>query len=122
MKKKLSEKYNKICQKYIDAFAILHEIDFEGWVGDKVGDVACFADYYFDFDIIRYVIDEGISFTYLSDWFYFSDQFPNAAIKISAYCKLRNDFVFKSGFNFDLNQFEKYLLNLRIQKFGKDDN
>lgn len=56
-KKTLAERYNEIIWKYIDLFSKKQELDFDGWVGDTTGGIAMFADYYFDFEEIRYDID-----------------------------------------------------------------
>ena len=41
-------------------FAKKHDYQFDGWVADEVGTVACFGDYFFDFTDIKYDIDNEV--------------------------------------------------------------
>lgn len=113
--KNLNKKYIKIINSYCNKFAKKYEIDFDGWVGNRVGEIAYFADYFFDFLEIKFCIDNNISFDYLNDWYYYVIEFyPKANCNLENYCKLRRDFEIRKGFLFNLNDFEKYLLNLMI--------
>ncbi len=114
--KNLDKKYNKIVNKYCKIFAKKHEIDFDGWVADRVGEIANFGDYFFDFREIKFCIDNDISFDYLSDWYFFCVEFQKIAdYNFENYCKLRQDFEYKKGFGFVLLEFEKYLLKLKLE-------
>lgn len=66
---KLKENYEKAVNAYIQEFEKRHEIEFEGWIGSFVGEVASFGDYTFNFSNIKYVIHNNISFDYFSDWY-----------------------------------------------------
>lgn len=56
----LKENYKAICNTYAHKFAEKHEYSFDGWVADKVGEVAMMGDYYVDFRDIKYDIDNDI--------------------------------------------------------------
>lgn len=58
--KELQENYKIICNTYAHKFAVKHEYSFDGWVADRVGEVAVMGDYYVDFEDIRYDIDNNI--------------------------------------------------------------
>lgn len=58
--KELQEHYNEVCNKYALQFATKHEYSFDGWVADKVGEVATMGDYSVDFREIKYDIDNDI--------------------------------------------------------------
>lgn len=58
--KELQENYKIICNKYALQFATKHELPFDGWVADDVGEVATMGDYYVDFRDIKYDIDNDI--------------------------------------------------------------
>lgn len=58
--KELQENYKIICNTYAHKFAEKHEYSFDGWVADKVGEVAMMGDYYVDFRDIKYDIDNDI--------------------------------------------------------------
>lgn len=47
MDKNLIPTYELIVNKIVLEFAEKHDIVFDGWIGDNVGEVATFSDYYF---------------------------------------------------------------------------
>ena len=53
----LKARYEKSCMEYIEAF----EADyFEFWVGGRVGGIVAMGDYFFDFQEIKYCVDNNI--------------------------------------------------------------
>lgn len=58
--KELQKHYNEVCNKYAEQFATKHEYSFDGWVADKVGEVATMGDYSVDFREIKYDIDNNV--------------------------------------------------------------
>lgn len=56
----LKENYKIICNTYAHKFAVKHELPFDAWVADKVGEVATMGDYSVDFREIKYDIDNDI--------------------------------------------------------------
>lgn len=57
MKNTLKERFESICAEYIKLFCEKQEMEFYGWVGDTVGEVAYIKDYYLNFDDIRLDVD-----------------------------------------------------------------
>jgi len=109
---KLKNNYKNSVNSYIEEFKKRHEIDFDFWIGDLVGEVCCFGDYTFNFSDIKYVIDNSISFDYLRDWYWFVVEFNKCYYNLNSYCKLRKDEEAKEQFN--LHYFEKKLIYMRI--------
>ena len=62
------ERYKKLCMEYILKFCEKHEVNFEGWVGDRVGEVAEIGDMYLDFSDIRYDIDTEQDIDEIEKW------------------------------------------------------
>lgn len=67
--KELEAKYNAAVRKYIEEFEKKQDVYFEFWVADRVGEVACFGDYFFNFDDIRFDIDSEIPKGEIVSWF-----------------------------------------------------
>jgi len=40
----LKDDYNRIMHEYIKQFEQKHEIEFEGWAGNRVGEIAAFGE------------------------------------------------------------------------------
>lgn len=51
--KKLKADYEECCNQYATKFANKQGLTFEGWVGDNIGGIACFGDYFFNLEQIR---------------------------------------------------------------------
>ena len=64
----LKERYEKLVEIYIDQFCKKHEVELEFWIGDQVGETACIASYFLQFEDIRHDIDNGISKSKIWDW------------------------------------------------------
>jgi hypothetical protein len=45
--KDLVAQYELVCNEYIKKFCKKQSIEFDGWVGDEIGDIAGFAEQYF---------------------------------------------------------------------------
>ena len=67
---RLQEEYNAVVNKYLLLFKRKQEIDFEGWVGDFVGEIATFGDMFFNFDDIRLDIDTDQPKDQIIDWYW----------------------------------------------------
>ncbi len=65
----LKELYNNVVKIYIDQFCEKHEIDFDSWIGDNVGEIACIGDYYFNFSDIKFDIDNNVPEKYIFNWY-----------------------------------------------------
>lgn len=68
-KNSLRKKYEKIVAEYVKVFSEKHGIDLDFWVSDQIGTVACFGDYFFDFETIRLDIDYDIHQQHLFIWY-----------------------------------------------------
>lgn len=54
--KKSIKKYHKICNKIVKKFAKKQEIEFDYWIGDKIGEIASFSESYF-FNLNDIILD-----------------------------------------------------------------
>lgn len=60
MEKELKQKFEEVCNAYLDAFVKRHDLVSADWVGPGVGANVCANDDVFlDFDDIRYDIDNA---------------------------------------------------------------
>ena len=67
--KRLKEQFNKITEEYLSSFSKKHDLEFDGWVGDRIGEIATFGDYFFNFDDIRYDLDNDIQKEIIFEWY-----------------------------------------------------
>ena len=68
---KLKNKYNKIVEQYLMAFVEKQELDIENcyWVADKIGEILSINEqYYFNFDDIRFDVDNNIKAGTILEW------------------------------------------------------
>ena len=113
---KLRDRYNKTINEYITKFEELTELEFEYWIGNKIGEVAEFSgDYVFDFIEIKYAIDNNIDEDALMSYYHFNLEYHEARLEISAFCKLREDLKYKSGFSFSEDLLYLNLLYIRVR-------
>ena len=70
--KKISElekTFIKITEMYISKFEKKHGYEFSSWVSDEVGGICCFIEqYFFNFDDIRYDIDNNVKKGLIFKW------------------------------------------------------
>ncbi len=65
----LEIEFNVVVEKYINKFVKKHGYEFSNWVSDEIGSIACFIDqYFFNFDDIRYDIDNNIKKELIFRW------------------------------------------------------
>lgn len=55
----MKQKFKEAVNEYILAFCLKQDIDWDYWIGNDVGGVACFGDLYLNFDDIRFDIDSN---------------------------------------------------------------
>ena len=68
-RKELKAEYELIVDKYIKEFERKHKYCFSGWVADEVGGIAEFIEqYFFNFDTIKYDIDNNIEKELIFRW------------------------------------------------------
>ncbi len=66
------DRYGIICMEYVLRFCEKHNLNFEGWVGDRVGETAEIGDMYLDFSDIRYDIDSEQKVGTIEKWWDYS--------------------------------------------------
>ena len=64
----LKDRYTAICEEYIAAFEEKQELCFDGWVADRVGELACFDLYYFNFSDIVWDINTEQKAGLILEW------------------------------------------------------
>lgn len=70
---KLKQDWEKLTNEYVKFFCEKHEISFEEeymWVADDVGGIVNLGDYFIDFSIIKYDIDNNISEEKFDEWYW----------------------------------------------------
>ena len=67
--KKLREEYADIVNKYIRAFEDKHDTLLEFWVADQIGTIAVIGDNFFNFQDIRYDIDNRVNKRLIWEWY-----------------------------------------------------
>ena len=70
--KLLKDSYADACEKYLQAFCANYEFQYErdAWVANEVGTIACVGDYYFDFSVIKYCVDNDLKdYSELLEWY-----------------------------------------------------
>jgi hypothetical protein len=68
MKKVLKANYEKAVQGYVKEFCKRTDLRFEDWV-DGTGGNVLLGDYYFNFDDIKYHIDNNLNNDLIFDWY-----------------------------------------------------
>lgn len=64
--------YEKLCMEYVLRFCEKHDLNFEGWVCDRVGETAEIGDMYLDFSDIRFDIDTEQEVGKIEKWWDYS--------------------------------------------------
>lgn len=67
--RKLQKEYSLLVSEYISAFEKKHDIEFDYWVGDEVGEIAVFGDFFFNFDDIRRDVDDDVPEKKIFEWY-----------------------------------------------------
>ena len=69
----LKKDWEKLTNEYVKNFCEKHEISFEEeymWVADVIGGIVNVGDYFIDFSIIKYDIDNNISEEKFDKWYW----------------------------------------------------
>lgn len=83
--KLLKGEFADACEKYLQAFCKNYQMCYEkdAWVADKVGTIACVCDYYFDFSVIKYCVDNELTdFNELMSWYDYTINCTQLAISV----------------------------------------
>lgn len=71
MPNQLIDKHEQTCHQVIEAFCAKQDLDFEYWVGDAVGEIACFGDVlYFNYSDIVLDLRNNYPKGKIIDWLY----------------------------------------------------
>ncbi len=65
----LKVQFDEIVRLYIEAFTKKQEMYFEYWVGDNIGGICEVSGFFFNFDDIRYDIDNFIAEGQIIEWY-----------------------------------------------------
>lgn len=69
MKKTLKQRYELACQEYAEKFALKHNMEFEGWVGDRVGETAFYSNCHtVSIEVLRDNIDKEHPIAFYHLW------------------------------------------------------
>ena len=122
MKSNLRNDYEDACNNYITEFERMSEFNFEGWIGDVVGEIALFGDYVINFSDIVYIVDNDVPVDIFVNWYWFSVEYEQCKINLQNYFKLESDYKaekIKLGLkeNDIMNDFKPYLIYLLLKKY-----
>ena len=85
---KLKSEYEYIVSKYIEIFCEKQDTEFEGWVGDTVGGIACFGDVmFFSFGDIVLDINSSQEKGLIINWIYDCCDNPDKSLNYYSYTK-----------------------------------
>lgn len=72
----LIKRYEDLANDYLSEFVKQTGIedDTPFWVGDDIGGVACIADYYVNYETIRFVVDNHINFERFDEWYTYCNE------------------------------------------------
>lgn len=85
MSKKLLENYEKAVNDIIESFCKKQGLDFEYWVADCVGEVACFGDIFLNFDDIIHDLINKYPPHLIIDWYFEQLDNENQRINYRSY-------------------------------------
>jgi len=89
----LKRKYESSCNEYVRRFCKKQVMNFEGWVGDDIGGIACCNDFFFNLNDIILDINTKQAKGSIIDWYYenlehvHKDSFTYTAINYYSYTK-----------------------------------
>jgi len=89
---KLKNRYYEICNEIVSEFCKKQEIDFDSWVGDRVGEIALIGDYYLNFSDILHDLNSKQKKWLILQWHNegvenaIKNKFPKQ-INYQSYCK-----------------------------------
>ncbi len=72
MKKELRKNFENAVEDYCKAFCKKYELEDyspDMWVGDHIGGIIEVSDYFFNFDDVKYCIDNDVDWMELTTWY-----------------------------------------------------
>lgn len=79
----LKDEFNLIVDKYTATFCKKHELRFDGWIGNGIGTIGCFGDYFISFDNIRYDIDNDIPEPVFFEYYDYDLRIPEGGRRVN---------------------------------------
>ena len=64
------ELYESGCLGYVHQFETKHSIEFDGWVGNEVGELASFNEMFVNFRDLKFDIDSNLPEQIFAEWYY----------------------------------------------------
>lgn len=77
---KLKNDYEKACNNYVKSFCEKQDMEFYGWVDNKVGEIALCNDFYFNLFDIVWDINSNQPKYRIIDWYYEVMEYPEKSI------------------------------------------
>ena len=87
----LKKQYEFVCNEYVIIFCDKQEIDFDGWVGDTIGGIACCNDFYFNFQDIVWDVNSNQPKGTIIDWYSQNLYSPENSKNYYSYTKFREN-------------------------------
>jgi len=85
---RLQTEYERIVTEYVTKFCDKQEMDWNGWVGSMVGDIAECSDFYFNLRDIIWDINSDQPKGLIIEWYYANIETPEMATNYYSYTKL----------------------------------
>ena len=86
---KLKKDFETAVMNYVEFFCIKQQCDFEGWIGDEVGGVGEFRDYYFNISDIIYDVDNEVDARKIFRWQDYCVEHEDTKLNYSSYLKMK---------------------------------
>lgn len=86
-KTELKKQYEIICNQYVSIFCKKQDMQFDGWVGNFVGEIAYCNDLFFSFHDIVLDINTNQKKGFIIDWYYDNLEKPEKHINYYSYIK-----------------------------------
>jgi hypothetical protein len=83
----LQKQYEFVCNEYVGRFCNKQEMEFEGWVGNTIGEIAYCNDFYFSFQDIVLDMNSKQPKGAIIDWYYENLDIPEKHINYLSYIK-----------------------------------
>lgn len=96
MEKTLKQRYEELAEEYrkalIKQFYPNEEVPYDDsyWVGDEIGGVLDFHQDFYDYDTIRYIVDNNIQYETWYNWYQYCQDVGDFGIKtptLKAWCE-----------------------------------
>jgi len=87
---KIIKNYEKACNELVKRFEDEASLEFDGWIGDRIGDIASFSCiYFFSMTDIKFAIENDINPGWVLHWHDYNTERGKFSIDLSSYCRLR---------------------------------